>query len=321
MTTRELITAALEKKGKAMTIDQLQKKIGIIVPKLRQVLTPYSIDVVRVGDKTFDLSYRIYHGKAFRYTPTKQEIEKGFISAEDDLYLFLTACFDYSAIITFIDESGTKHILSKSKSVKEFPYRVYTGFKSWYQKNDFHLGDDIFFTCLDWREHMFSFKRQKKQNRDEFVIAVRNRKLAAMVFDILNHSVSKYEADLFLVRKYLFIYPFNNPVPPDQLEKVLRKDKRFLISRFDKMLSWTGHLIDDWLTIGLRKYYYQNDRGEWVPVSIISDEYGRYGFCNLCSERMKWSKDKGWQHLENELDSVDAYLDKSFFKEGLPKNN
>jgi hypothetical protein len=36
---------------------------------------------------------------------------------------------------------------------------------------------------------------------------------------------------------------------------------------------------------------------------------------------MRWSKEKGWQHLKDELDGVDAYLDKTFFKEGLQKDN
>jgi len=321
MTTKEIIIAALKKKGGAMLIDELERETGILTSKLRQVLTPYSIDVVRVGNKAFDLSDRVYPGKTFRYTPTEFEIEKGYISADDDFHLFLTACFDYSSEITLIDEDGIKHVLPKSTSRKEIFYRVYNGFKKWYQKNDFHEGDDILITCLEWRNHTFSFKKQKKHERDEFIIEVRNRHLANMVFDILNHSISKYESDLFLVRKYLFTYSFNKEIPPDQLAKVLKKDKRFLISRFNKILSWTGHLLKDWLTIGLRKYYCRNDRDEWVPVSVISDEFGRYGFCNLCLERMKWSKEKGWQHLENELDGVDAYLDKSFFKEGLPKNN
>lgn len=321
MTRKELIKAVLEKNGRAMTVDELEKETGITAKKLRQVLTPYSIDIVRAGDKIFDLSYRIYPGKTFRYTPTKIEIEKGLISAEDDLHLFLTACFDYSATITLVDEEGIKYVLPKSRKNKNVPYMVYAGFIRWYRKNYFQHEDDILVTCLNWQNHIFSIKRCKKQDRDQFLITIKNRNLANMVFDILNHSYSKYEQDLFLVRKYLFIYPFNQSTPPDQLEKALRKDKRFLISRFDKMLLWTGHLLDDWLTIGLKKYYYKNDKGEWAPVSVISDEYGRYGFCNFCAERMKWSKDKGWRHLENEADWGDVYLDKTFFKEGLLKNN
>lgn len=319
MTTRELITAVLEKKGEALTIDELVRETHIPASKLRNVLTPYSYDIVRVGHKIFDLAYRVYPGKKFRYRPNEDEIKKGIISICDDLYLFLTTCFDYMAEITLIDQKKNVYTVKRSKSRKQ-PLH-FTGLKKWYRETTFKKGDDILFTCIDLTNHTYSFFHERKECRDEFAIAVRNRELADMVFDILNHSVSKYESDLFLVRKYLFIYPFEKDPPPDQLVHALSTDKRFLISKFNKMLSWTGHWLDNWLTIGLRKYYYQDKEGAWVPVSIITDKFGRYGFCTQCSQRMVWSKHDGWQHINEDSDYVDTYLDKTFFQEGLQYHN
>ncbi len=117
---------------------------------------------------------------------------------------------------------------------------------------------------------------------------------------------------MFLIRKYLFVYPYNNPISPDHLTKAIWNDKRFLISIRDKMLSWTGSILTHDLVVGLSKYYYLNEKGEYALVSVLSDEYGRYGFCTLCDQRLIWEKNSGWRHSENE-NEWDNYLTKEFF--------
>ena len=56
------------------------------------------------------------------------------------------------------------------------------------------------------------------------------------------------------------------------------------------MLSWTGVLLKYGLDIGLSKYYYLNEKGEYALATVLSDEFGRYGFCTLCDQRLHWEK-------------------------------
>lgn len=134
------------------------------------------------------------------------------------------------------------------------------------------------FTCLDYNQKKYKIVRQRKKDRDEFVIKIKNKKLADLVFSILSYTIPKYEHDMFLVRKYLFVYPYNDPIPPDSLVKAIWNDKRFLISTRDKMLSWTNRQLTPELSIGLRKYYYLNKKGEFALVTVLSDKYGSIWF-------------------------------------------
>jgi len=291
----------------------LVKFTGIPKVKIRQTLTTYDTAIVRIGPETYDTVERIYPGKTFRYTPRKNEVQKGLLFAEEDLHLFLTASRDYWEDITLIDDSGNRYLLKKHKAASKRTYSYYRGLAQWYRKVDFKSEDDILFTCLDFKQKQFKIVHQKKEDRDEFIIKVKNRKLANLVYKILSYTIPKYELDMFLIRKYLFVFPYDEPIPPDYLTKAIWSDRRFLISTRDKMLSWSSHLLTDDLEIGIRKYYYQNERGEYYPVSILSDEYGRYGFCEHCEQRLIWEKESGWRHPVNEAEWSESYLSKDFF--------
>ncbi len=257
ITTKQAILKAFDTYSKPLTVNELSLFTGIPIRKIRNRLTTWEYDIIRVCDNTYDLAARVYPGKTFRYTPTAHEIEKGIIRGDDDLCLFLNAASNRNNSITLVDKNEKLHILSYHTSTKH--HYSYLGIISqWYKTYMFEDGDDILFTCLDLTTHRFLISREKKSDRDEFIIKIKNRKLADIVFNIINHTISKYESDLFLFRKYLYIYKYNEPIPPDQLVKALANDKRFLISSRDKMLSWTGYRIYDWLTVGLKKYYGQN---------------------------------------------------------------
>jgi len=318
---RQIIKKLIEEKKKALTVDELVKLTGIPKDKIRQTITTYDTTVVRVGPQTYDTVERIYPGKTFRYTPQEKEIKKRVLSAEEDLHLFLTAARDYWEDVTLIDDLNNQYFLKRSKAATKRSFSAYQGLALWYKKVGFKYGDDILFTCLDFSQKKYKIVHLKKKNRDEFVIKIKNKKLADFVYSILSFNMNKYEMDTFLIRKYLFIYPFNDPVPPDSLTKAIWNDKRFLISTRDKMLSWTGHLLTYELSIGLRKYYYLNEKGEYVLVTVLSDEYGRYGFCTLCDQRLIWEKDIGWRHPNDEMEWTDSYLTKEFFDMGKKKVN
>ena len=316
---RQTIKKLIEEKNKALNIDELIKYTGIKKDKIRQTLTTYDTAIVRVGKETYDTIERIYPGKTFRYTPEKIEVEKGVLLADEDMYLFLVAVFDYDSKIILIDENNNQYPLKSCRSSKYIPFSYYRGLEKWYKEVGFEFSDDILFTCLDFSQKKYKIIRQKKKDRDEFVIKIKNKKLADLVFSILVHTIPKYEHDMFLVRKYLFVYPYNDPIPPDSLVKAIWDDKRFLISTRDKMLSWSGTLLTHTLDIGLRKYYYLNEKEEFALATVLSDEFGRYGFCTLCDQRLHWEKVTGWRHPENENDWVD-YLTKEFFDLGKEKN-
>lgn len=319
---KQQIKKILEDQGKALIIEELKKYSGIPALKIRQTLTTFEHDIVRVSSKVWDLAERVYKGKTFRYTPGKEEIEKGKLKAEADLLLFLTACKDFGTDIILIDKNGT-YFLKRNKTSRFnlFSGKVsyYRGLVKWYRKNKFEIGDDIIFTCLNLKEHKFSIQHQKKKDRDEFLITIKNKKLADLIFDILVHTLDKYDMDMFLFRKYLYLYPFNDPVPPDHLEKALFKDKRFLLSTRDKMLSWTGHPLEFEFTIGLRKYYFQNEKKEFMPVFIDEDEFGKFGFCVQCEHRLIWEKDCGWRRPNNDSEEIEAHIPKEFFQVGKKK--
>lgn len=311
---KQQIRKTLEEKGKAMTITELSKALRLPEIKVRQTLTSFEYDIVRIGPKVFDLTERIYKGKTFRYTPDKTEIEKGVLKAEEDVHLFLTACISFWSDINLVDKEGNSHILKRLKIPRGLPFDYYRGIEKWYKKSNFELGDDMLFKCIDLKTHKFLINRQKRKERDELKITVKNRQLGDFIYDIIIHSMIKYEMDLFLVRKYLFVFPFNDPVPPDSLVKALSKDYRFLISKDKKMLSWSGHLLDEELSIGIRKYYFKNEDGEYVPVIIDQDEFGKYGYCSLCSERVIWEKETGWRHTLSDAEWADSYIPPEFFK-------
>lgn len=315
---RQIIKKLIEGKNSSLTVDELVKFTGIPKAKIRQTLTTYDTTIVRIGKERYDTVERIYPGRTFRHTPQKKEIQKGMLSAEEDLYLFLSAARDYWSDITLIDDSNNQYFLKRHKAASKRSFSYYRGLSLWYKKVGFQYNDDILFTCLDFNQKKFKIVHQKQQDRDEFIIKVKNRKLANIVYSILSYTIPKYELDMFLIRKYLFVFPYNESVPPDHLTKAIWNDKRFLISTRDKMLSWSGHLLTHDLEIGIRKYYYQNERGEYYPVCILSDEYGRYGFCDHCEQRLIWDKDNGWRHPINEAEWSESYLSKEFFD--LDKN-
>ena len=196
--------------------------------------------------------------------------------------------------------------------VIEFPY--YKDIATWYKRFNFKEGDDILFTCIDIRTNTFSIRKEKQHDRDEFVIAIKNKKLANIIYDFLNHSVEKHETEFFLFRKYLYIYPYNQPIPPDHLVKALANDNHLLISSRDKIHSWNGTLLDHQLTIGLKKYYFQNDLIEWTPVFIGQNNKGRkFGYCSQCGEKMHWQGGYKWLHPNIPGEYLRKFVDPDFF--------
>ncbi|HUD44550.1 MAG TPA: hypothetical protein VMR41_03350 [Patescibacteria group bacterium] len=314
LTIKELLLQAFEAQERELTVEELSHLTDIAPSKIRQRLTPYEQEIVRVGNNTYDLAKRVYKGKTFRYTPSKREIEKGVLRRDDDLGAFLTAWNHHDATITLIDDKENQYNLSHHVNPKVVKFPYYSGIAEWYKRTDFEEEDDILLKCIDIRTYTFSIWKEKRTERDEFAIAIKNKKLAGLVYDILNHGFAKHESDFFLIRKYLYVYPYNENIPPDHLFKALAEDKRFIISSRDKMLSWTGRLLDHWLTIGLKKYYFQNDQNEWTPIFIGQNNQGRkFGYCSQCGEKMYWQGEYAWQHPQIQGEFTRKYLDKNFF--------
>lgn len=312
---KTILKEILMREGKVLTVDKLSSLSGIPVVKLRQTLTTWEFEIVRVAPKTYDLAERIYIGKTFRHTPEKIEVKNKILQTEDDIHLFLTSAHDYNADITLVDELNNYYHLHRIIHSQKYKFSYFEGINKWFRRIEFEYGDDMLFTCISLSDHKFFIKREKKKDRDEFKITVKNKKLADLIYNILSYTFTKYEDILFLFRKYLYVYPFNDPIPPDHISKALFNDKRFLLTKRDKLLSWTGHYIKDFRNIiGLRKFYFKNSDGFYVPVLIEKDEFGRYGFCSQCNERMVWKEGVGWRHTRSDLEWSEVYLPLRFFK-------
>lgn len=170
---KQLLQKVLEESGTALTVSELSKRKGIPITKVRQTLTTWEKDIVRVGSQTYDLVWRVYPGKTFRHTPQQIEIDKGSLSAETDIFYYLIASFDYKAKITLYDEDNIP-------------------------------------------------------------------------------------------------YPYN-------------------------------------------------DKNSWIPVIIDQDEFGKYGYCTHCNERVIWESGIGWYHTRSDLEYAESYIPAEFFKLGNPK--
>lgn len=173
---KEQIREILIREGKALIVDKLVRLSGIPADKIRQTLTTWEFNIVRVGSKTFDLAERVYVGKTFRYSPSKIEVENGILQAEDDLHLFLVAFHDFSAEITLIDGENKTHKLKRNLTSQKYPFPYFSGLSSWFRRSSLEYGDDIVLSCLNLKEYKFEITRQKKEDRDEFQITVKNKK-------------------------------------------------------------------------------------------------------------------------------------------------
>ncbi|MEK7577853.1 MAG: hypothetical protein AAB492_04555 [Patescibacteria group bacterium] len=313
---KQRIVKYLEENDSSQNIDAIAKGTGIPVDKIRQTLTTFEKDVVRVGHKQFDLLTRVHKGKVFRYTPTGEEYSTGTLHAEEDLHYFLTAFRDYWPDITFLDPNGRNYLLHQVKSNKHVPFAHYSGIEQLFSRLDMQIGDDLLITCQSIETYIFLVRKERAKDRDTLQIAVRNQRLADMVADILLHAISHDEADMFLIRKYLFIYPYFTDPPPDSLRRAIASDPRFIMTPRDRMTSWTGYPMtgDRWV-IGLKKYYLHSLDGTYIPVVIEADEEygGKVAYCTHCNERLIWDQQTGWRHTKDDLEWTDAYVPKEFF--------
>lgn len=313
---KQRIVSFLKEHGGSQNIDDIAKGIGTPVDKVRQTLTTFEKDVVRVGYKQFDLLTRVHKGKIFRYTPTAEEYTSGTLRADEDLHFFLTAFREYWPDITFLDPNGRTYSLHQVKANKHVPVAHYSGIEQLFSRLDMQEGDDLLITCQNVETYTFHVRKERATDRDTLQIAVRNTQLADMVADILLHTLSHDETDMFLIRKYLFIYPHFSYPPPDSLRLAIATDPRFIMTPRDHMLSWTGYPMSGarW-AIGLKKYYLRSPEGVYIPVVIQTDEEygGKVAYCTQCNERLIWEKQTGWRHTKDDLEWSDAYVPKEFF--------
>jgi len=314
---KQMIIELLNEKGRAVSIEELSDNLNLPQNKIRQSLSTFERDIVRVGHKLFDLPNRTLQGKIFRYSPTQPEYEKSVLIADEDIFSFLTGCRDYWNPINLIDSLNRTYQLSRAKPTRHIQFYHYRGATKLFKNLALEKGDDLLFTCLDLSTNTFLVTHQKRAQRKTLEITVRNRQLCDTVYDILLHAYCHYEDSLFLIRKYLFIYSHFTDPPPDNLRIALSSDARFLITPRDKMLSWSGYpFTHREMTVGLKKYFLKNDTNEYIPVFIDTDDEcgGKVAHCTECDERLVWKPDTGWRHTVDDVGWVDTYVPKEFFK-------
>jgi hypothetical protein len=257
----------------------------------------------------------------FRYTSTPFEFERKILNAHEDLSYFLTGWRDHFATIHLIDPQKKSYELRSVRPNKKIPFFHYSETGRLFTNLKAEPCDDILFTCLDLPTHTFLVTREKASYRKTLEISFRNCALCDMIYDILLPSYNHYEDSLFIIRKYLFLYPYFTDPPPDHLRKAISSDLRFLITPRDMIYSPSGYPMDYFdMTIGLKKYFLKNEKNEYIPVFIDTDEKfgGKVGYCAHCDERLIWEKDSGWRHCVDEMEWVDAYIPKEFFSKENP---
>ena len=313
---KQQIRDLLQKEKRALSIEELTSFLKIPQEKVRQSLTTFDTDIVRVGYKLFDLSNRVFQGKMFRYTPTPREYECNVMIADEDINLFLTGWKNCWKTIILIDEQNHEYRLNRFQSTKKVPYCHYSSTGKLFERLHLEHGDDLIFTCRDLTTNTFLVKKEKRIERNILEIDIRNKRLCDLVYDILLHAYSHYESSLFLVRKYLFIYQYFSDPPPDNLRRVISADSRFVITPKDNVFSWSGMpMRGNEMVVGLKKYYLVTEKKEYIPVNIMSDDEfgGKVAYCCGCNERLIWEKDSGWRHTVDDAEWVDAYVPKEFF--------
>jgi len=301
---KQLVIDALMKHRKAMTLDQLSNQTGILPIHIQQAVSSYDSPVVRVREKTYDHISHFYPGRLFRFSPTDEELRLGIAYCKGGLEFFFSAWQTNPSSIT-IQFNEHLYILKRVCKAKE-ENSYFSGLKKLYTDLRLHPGDDVLFTCVDITTFTFSVSCDRLEKRDALKISIKNRLLADMVEDILKHSYSHAELEMFLVRRYLFTYPFDQPTPPDSLYKAIVKDPRFIFTPRDRISLQDGRVItgDIENMIGLKKYFFHTADGRDILVSIQTDEEfgGKYGWCTECWGRMVWEKNIGWRHANDECE-------------------
>lgn len=297
-----------------MTLEELAKCMGTTPAKLRTSLGNFDSRVVRVGNKLFDLGDRVYKNRTFRYTPSEREIKLGAIENHQDITYLLDGYRGFWNDIHLVDDKDNSTTLIREKSKRN---KYYRGLLPLLRKHKTNPGDDWLFTCQDLSTHTYLFWVQKKEDRDEKKIKANNKKLADMVYSILSHALTRTERDMFLIRKYAFLFDGFDDNAPDSLTRAIEGDYRFLHTFRDTLCGWTGEPYhdSDTLTVAISKYYYLADDNTYVLVDVQEDEWGdRVGWCTRCDSFLLWSPTTGWRHPNDDLDRVNAGLPSSFFK-------
>lgn len=309
------VITLLQETGHALTLSEMAQKLGLPENKLRQCVgSSYDLKVVRIGDKTYDLPERYFIGKIFRYTPSSEEVKNDELNHDSDLAEILTLGCRPRDQVVVVDEAGWRYRLKRSGAKDHLLGFGLTGLRRWYERVHFQVGDDMVFTCQSYTPSLYLLARLPKERRDETRIVQRNEQLADLIYRQLSADIRKWIHLMFVVRKYVFVFPFHDPTPPDHLLRVLQHDSRFLAS---PKLANDGHPMKEWV-VGIKKYFFQNDQGLWIDVFVDKDEIGSFGSCGQCDQRLRWSREYGWRHIEHEEETADCYLSPEFFNFDRP---
>jgi len=135
---------------------------------------------------------------------------------------------------------------------------------------------------------------------------ITNKEIVRKILAKAEHSLFIFEHLYFLARKSLLRNLYLNEILPDELFRVLSKDKYlFVLEKKYGKASFLG--------VGIKKYFHSY-KGEYHLVSILEDEIlGKHGYCPECKSPMIWDKKRGWRSARED-EYFDLSLDKSFFK-------
>lgn len=174
-----------------------------------------------------------FQGVRFRLPLDQEKVNKGWVNVGDSLHSYLPPHFPLERV-RFMDAAG-KPVVFQIKPVSQKvntsfgPQTITTLYASpsaWFRAQKVYAKDHLLFTILDWEQGILQLEREPFGQRDQALLAQRNRLLADLFFDLLEHAV---EEDIYVRVAVPTVYtrlPDKSGYPADHWMVVLGEDGR-----------------------------------------------------------------------------------------------
>jgi hypothetical protein len=174
-----------------------------------------------------------YQGVRFRIILQRESFDKGLLPLGHNLWQYLPRDFAFENL-RFVDGSGhsiTAKIEQVTQKVQS-PFGIsdetqsFANLSAWYRSQKMYTKDHILVTILDWEQGVLQLEREPFGQRNQALLAERNRLLADMFFDLLE---SASREDIFIHEAIPTIYtrlPDKGGYPANHWWDVLEADGR-----------------------------------------------------------------------------------------------
>ncbi|MCL5999366.1 MAG: plasmid pRiA4b ORF-3 family protein [Chloroflexi bacterium] len=192
------------------------------------------------------LSLRLaFQGARFRLPLDREMINKGLVNIVDSLPYYLPLNFPLEQV-RFVDSAG-KPVAFQIKPVSQqvntlFGHQdittLYANLSDWLRAQKVNAKDHLLITILDWEQGVMQLAREPFGQRNQGLLAQRNRLMADLFFDLLESAVDE---DIYAHVAVPTIYarlPDKSGYPPGHWMIVLEEDGRMISD------GWRIHYSD-----------------------------------------------------------------------------